>query len=86
VQTQLNLAASRGNANFKNALFYFSSMFNMAIEDIQLAVNYAVNLPDPNLGAANDEEAKLAMDSAECKCLVISRWILSADSPSAQSP
>jgi hypothetical protein len=86
VQTQLNLATSRGNANSKNVLFYFSSMFNTAIEDIQLAVNYAVNLPDPNLGAANDEEAKLAIGSAEFKCLVISRWILSAASLSAQPP
>jgi hypothetical protein len=49
VQTHLKRAGAKSNADFSNALFYFSKLFDFAIQDIQEAVNIAVNMVDPSI-------------------------------------
>jgi hypothetical protein len=49
VQTHLKRAGAKSNVDFSNALFYFSRLFDFAIQDIQEAVSIAVNMVDPSI-------------------------------------
>lgn len=73
VQKQLKQTAAKSNVDIKNALFYFSSLFQSAISDIQQAVEYAVNQADPSLATTHPVgrdygyQSEVDAGSAECK-------------------